>query len=91
MRIVSRTAFTVLALSVLAACGGGGAGGGGGHTAANNDYGINRLSNGGFEIVWTNPPCIASYNRRGELLSTGDRCTDREISRSNQVARSLPR
>ena len=31
----------------------------------NGNYSINRLSNGGFEVVWPQNHCIATFNSRG--------------------------
>ena len=36
--------------------------------SSGDEYDINRLSNGDFEIVWTQGGCIATANRRGEIL-----------------------
>jgi len=50
-------------------------------------YEINRLSNGGFEVVWPQRGCIGSFNSRGEPLSFNERCDDDLISRSRDIAR----
>jgi hypothetical protein len=50
-------------------------------------YEINRLSNGGFEVVWPQRGCIGSFNSRGEPLSFNDRCDDDLVSRSRDIAR----
>lgn len=36
--------------------------------ATGSDYEINRMSNGGFEVVWPTPGCIASYNAKGQSM-----------------------
>jgi hypothetical protein len=65
--------------------GGGGYGNQGGHSGS-SDYSINRMSNGGFEVVWEKVGCIASYNSRGEAMSFSDKCNDHLISKSNEIA-----
>jgi hypothetical protein len=50
-------------------------------------YEINRLSDGGFEVVWPQRGCIGSFNSRGEPLSFNDRCDDDLVSRSRDIAR----
>ena len=60
--------------------------GGGGHSGS-SDYSINRMSNGGFEVVWEKVGCIASYNSRGEAMSFSNKCNDNLISRSNEIAK----
>jgi len=50
-------------------------------------YEINRLSNGGFEVVWPQRGCIGSFNSRGEPLSFNENCNDDLIGRSREVAR----
>jgi hypothetical protein len=50
-------------------------------------YEINRLSNGGFEVVWPQRGCIGSFNSRGESLSFNENCNDDLISRSRDIAR----
>ena len=64
----------------------GGGGNTGGHSGS-SDYSINRMSNGGFEVVWEKVGCIASYNSRGEAMSFSDKCNDHLISRSNEIAK----
>ncbi len=66
--------------------GGGGYGNQGGNSGS-SDYSINRMSNGGFEVVWEKVGCIASYNSRGEAMSFSDKCNDHLISRSNEIAK----
>jgi len=65
---------------------GGGYGNQGGHSGS-SDYSINRMSNGGFEVVWEKVGCIASYNSRGEAMSFSDKCNDHLISKSNEIAK----
>ncbi|MCU0920136.1 MAG: beta/gamma crystallin family protein [Burkholderiaceae bacterium] len=50
-------------------------------------YEINRLSNGGFEVVWPQRGCIGSFNSRGEPLSFNENCNDDLIGRSRDIAR----
>jgi len=66
--------------------GGGGYGNQGGHSGS-GQYSINRLSNGGLEVVWEKVGCIASYNSRGDAMSFSDKCNDDLISRSNEIAK----
>jgi hypothetical protein len=65
---------------------GGAHGNQGGHSGS-SDYSINRMSNGGFEVVWEKVGCIASYNSRGEAMSFSDKCNDHLISKSNEIAK----
>ena len=67
-----------------AATGAAGSAPAGGSAAA---YDINRLSNGNFEIVFPDRGCIATANRRGEILSFNDRCTDDLTARARDIAR----
>ncbi|MDD1650116.1 MAG: hypothetical protein LUO80_06945 [Methylococcaceae bacterium] len=53
-------------------------------TAADHD--INRLSNGGFEVVWPNQHCIATFNAKGQAMSYSDGCNDPLIARSQTIA-----
>ncbi|MFO1394093.1 MAG: hypothetical protein U1F09_10065 [Steroidobacteraceae bacterium] len=53
---------------------------------SNGDYGINRLDNGGFEVVWSQPFCVARYNKHGKPDNYTDGCTNQQRSRSDQVA-----
>jgi hypothetical protein len=55
--------------------------------ASDADHSINRLSNGGFEVVWPQKGCIASYNRKGQSMNYSSGCTDDLISRSNRIAK----
>jgi len=58
------------------------------HSAgARDEHDINRLSNGGFEVVWPQRGCIASYNRKGQSMSFSRECDDDLISRSNSIAK----
>ncbi len=50
------------------------------------EHGINRLSNGGFEVVWTNQHCIATFNAKGQAMSYSDGCNDKLITRSRTIA-----
>ncbi|MFZ4537225.1 hypothetical protein [Propionivibrio sp.] len=52
-----------------------------------DEHDINRLSNGGFEVVWPKRGCIASYNRNGDAMSFNRECDDNLISRSNTIAK----
>jgi hypothetical protein len=61
--------------------------GGSSSNTSSGGYEINRLSNGGFEVVWPQRGCIGSFNSRGEPLSFNDRCDDDLISRSREIAR----
>jgi hypothetical protein len=55
--------------------------------SGNGDYSINRMSNGGFEVVWTKHGCIATFNARGEAMHYSNGCNDNQISRSQDIAR----
>jgi hypothetical protein len=55
--------------------------------SGNGDYSINRMSNGGFEVVWTKHGCIATFNARGEAKNYSNGCNDNQISRSQDIAR----
>lgn len=81
MRPTNSKAIAAGVLSLLAAgaCGG---------ASASSDYDINRLSNGGFEVVWPKQGCIASYNAKGQAMSYNEQCNDKIISRSEQIARN---
>jgi len=61
--------------------------GGSSSSASAGGYEINRLSNGGFEVLWPQRGCIGSFNSRGEPLSFNERCDDDLISRSRDIAR----
>jgi hypothetical protein len=52
-----------------------------------SDYSINRLSNGGFEVVWAQKSCIATFNSRGEAMNYSKGCNDNLISKSQDIAR----
>ena len=54
---------------------------------SNPPHSINRLSNGGFEVVWPQNSCIASFNARGEAMSYSNGCNDNLISKSQEIAR----
>jgi hypothetical protein len=69
-----------------ARAGGGGYGNQGGHSGS-SDYSINRMSNGGFEVVWEKVGCIASYNAQGNAMSFSEKCNDNLIARSNEIAK----
>jgi hypothetical protein len=56
-----------------------------GHSGS--DYSINRLSNGGFEVVWPQKNCIATFNSRGEAMNYSKGCNDNLISKSQDIAR----
>jgi len=58
-----------------------------GPNASAGEHSINRLSNGGFEVVWPQRGCIGSFNSRGEPLSFSENCNDDLISRSREIAR----
>jgi hypothetical protein len=58
-----------------------------GNDNGNGDYRINRLSNGGFEVVWTKHGCIATFNSRGDAMNYSNGCNDSQISRSQEIAR----
>jgi hypothetical protein len=53
---------------------------------SHGDYGINRLDNGGFEVVWSKPFCIGRFNKHGEPQNYTDGCTDQQMSRSYKIA-----
>ena len=61
--------------------------GGSGYNSPAREYDINRLSNGGFEVVWPQRGCIGTFNSRGEAMSFSDGCTDDLNSRSREIAR----
>jgi hypothetical protein len=60
---------------------------GGQNHSGNGDYSINRLSNGGLEVVWTQHGCIATFNSRREAMHYSSGCNDNQISRSQDIAR----
>jgi len=61
-------------------------GGGYGHSGS-SDYSINRMSNGGFEVVWEKVGCIASFNSRGEAMGFSDKCNDDLNAKSREIAK----
>jgi hypothetical protein len=61
--------------------------GGSQSNAPTGEYDINRMSNGGFEVVWPQRGCIATFNSRGEAMSFNERCDDYLINRSHEIAR----
>ena len=61
--------------------------GGSSPSAPSSEYDINRMSNGGFEVVWPQRGCIATFNSRGEAMRFNERCDDYLISRSHEIAR----
>ena len=61
--------------------------GGSGYNSPAREYDINRLSNGGFEVVWPQRGCIGTFNSRGEAMSFSDGCTDDLNNRSREIAR----
>ena len=65
------------------------AGGGGG--GDNGKHFINELDNGGFEVVWKGQNCFISYNARGQSMSISPGCNDKQIQRSNEIARDRTR
>jgi len=70
-----------------AGSGAGGAAASAGAAITPMEYGINRMSNGNFEIVFSDRGCIATANRRGEILSFNERCTDDLTARAREIAR----
>ena len=72
--------------------GGGGDGDGdGGRESGGGNYFVNELDNGGFEVVWKGQNCFISYNARGQSMSISPGCNDKQIQRSNEVARDRAR
>jgi hypothetical protein len=55
--------------------------------SGHGDYSINRMSNGGFEVVWEKVGCIASFNSRGDAMSFSDKCNDDLNARSREIAK----
>ena len=53
---------------------------------SHGDYGINRLDDGGFEVVWSKPFCIGRFNRHGKVENFTDGCTDKQMNRSRDIA-----
>ena len=64
------------------------AGGGGGD---NGKHFINELDNGGFEVVWKGQNCFVSYNASGRSTSVSPGCNDKQIRRSDEIARDRTR
>jgi hypothetical protein len=64
------------------------AGGGkhGNHSSGGQGYGVNRLGNGQFEIVWSKPFCSVLFDSRG-LVKTTEDCTNQQIEQSKDAAR----
>ena len=58
-----------------------------GSGSSGGEYEINRLSDGGFEVVWPRRGCIGTFNSRGEAMSFNERCNDDLIGRSREIAR----
>lgn len=58
-----------------------------GSGSSGGEYEINRLSNGGFEVVWPRNGCIGTFNSAGEAMSFNERCNDELIARSREIAR----
>ena len=65
------------------------AGGGGG--GDNGKHFINELDNGGFEVVWKGQNCFISYNASGRSTSVSPGCNDKQIRRSDEIARDRTR
>lgn len=55
----------------------------GGHSG---EYTINRLSNGGIEIIWRGKDCYASFNKHAKPVNYSHGCSDHLRSRSQQIA-----
>lgn len=49
-------------------------------------YTVNRLSNGGVEVVWSGKDCFASFNKHGKPLNYSNGCNENLRSRSQQIA-----
>lgn len=64
-----------------------GGGNGGGHNSGDGDYYINRLNNGGFEVVWSTHGCVGTFTRDGEPLGYSNSCTNSQTERSSQIAK----
>jgi len=61
-----------------------------GHANGNSGNGncsINRMSNDGFEVLWTKHGCIVTFNARGEAMHYSHGCNGNQISRSQDIAR----
>ena len=48
---------------------------------------VQQLSNGGYEVTWSNA-CFAQYNERGEALSYSENCNNNQAGKSNAALRS---
>jgi hypothetical protein len=55
------------------------------------DYFVNELDRGGFEIVWKRQSCFISYNAAGHSMSVSPGCDDKQIRRSDEIARDRTR
>jgi hypothetical protein len=67
------------------------AGGGGGDGGDNGKHFINELDNGGFEVVWKGQNCFISFNASGRSTSVSPGCNDKQIRRSDEIARDRTR
>jgi hypothetical protein len=65
--------------------------GGGGGGGDNGKHFINELDNGGFEVVWKGQNCFVSYNASGRSTSVSPGCNDKQIRRSDEIARDRTR
>lgn len=54
---------------------------------SHGEYGINRLDNGQFEVVWTKPYCTVLIKATGNIDHTTEDCTDYQIDRSREIGR----
>jgi hypothetical protein len=61
--------------------------GGGGGGGDDGKHFINELDNGGFEVVWKGQNCFISYNASGRSTSVSPGCNDKQIRRSDEIAR----
>jgi len=59
-----------------------------GAAAVDGSHSINRMSNGGFEVVWSKHGCIASFNKHGQPMGHSNGCTQSQVERSGQIARN---
>lgn len=64
-----------------------GGGNSGGRNSGDGDYYINRLNNGGFEVVWSTHGCVGTFTRDGEPLGYSNSCTNSQTQRSSQIAK----
>lgn len=60
--------------------------GGNKHHQSGGSYGINRLDNGHFEVVWSQPFCSVLFNRKGEPQQYSDSCTSEQSRESYEIA-----